>query len=89
MAKGKGSVITYRISVTSMEDVEGVSTVCFGGEDFSSSERFDSTVYYFLDTKSFGTILGISVSLKTFGLFGNFLFLSFSMDLIACILECL
>jgi hypothetical protein len=39
MAKGKGSVITSRISVMPMEDAEGVSTVCFSGEDFSSLER--------------------------------------------------
>jgi hypothetical protein len=36
MAKGKGLVITSKISVMLMEDVEGVLTERFGGEEFSS-----------------------------------------------------
>lgn len=89
MAKGKGSVITSRIFVTLMEDVEGVSTVRFGGEDFSSSARFDSTIFRFLGTEGFGVILEMLVSPETFVLFYSFFFLSFSMDLIACLFRVL
>jgi hypothetical protein len=70
-----------------MEDAEGDLTVCFGGEDFFSSSRFESTVFRILSTEGFGIILEISVSPETIGLFGSFLFLSFSMDLIACLFK--
>jgi hypothetical protein len=62
MAKGKGSLITSKISVMPMEDVEGVSTECFGGGDFASSSWLDSTIFHFLGTEGFGDILEILVS---------------------------
>ena len=74
MAKGKGSVITSRISVTPMEDVEGVSTVWFGGIDFSSSLRFDPTDSRFLSTEGFDFNLEILVSPETFGFLVAFSF---------------
>jgi hypothetical protein len=89
MSKGKSLVITSRISVTPIEDAEGVSTVRFSGEDFSSSARFDSTVFCFLGTEGFGVILEISVSPETSGLFDSFFFLSLSMDLISCLFRIL
>jgi hypothetical protein len=79
MMKGKDSVITSKISVMPIEVAEGVSVECFGGEDFSSS-RLDSTILRFLDVE------GSSVN---FGLFDSSFYLSFSIDLYACLLRML
>jgi hypothetical protein len=79
MMKGKDSVITSKISVMPIEVAEGVSVECFGGEDFSSS-RLDSTILRFLDVE------GSSVN---FSLFDSSFYLSFSIDLYACLLRML
>jgi hypothetical protein len=63
-----------------IEVAEGVSTERLGGEDFSSSSRIDSIISHFLDTESSGDI---------FGLFYSLFFLSFSIDLIACLFRML
>jgi hypothetical protein len=78
MVKGKGSVIISKIYVMPIEGAEGVSTERLGGEDFSSSSRIDSIFFRFLDTEGSGDI---------FGLFDSLFFLSFLIDLIACLFE--
>jgi hypothetical protein len=78
MVKGKGSVITSKISVTPIEVAEGVSEECFRGEDLSSS-RLNDIIFHFLDAKGSGV---------NFYLFVN-LFLSFSTDFCACLFRIL
>jgi hypothetical protein len=80
IVKGKGSVITSKISVTPIEVAEGVYIECFGGEDLSSSSRLDDIIYLFLDVEGSGV---------NFGFFVNLLFLSFSIDLCACLFRIL
>jgi hypothetical protein len=77
--KGKGSVITSKISVTPIEVVEGVYVECFGGEDLCSS-RLDAIIFLFFDAEGSGV---------NFGLFVNLFFLSFSTDLCASLFRIL
>jgi hypothetical protein len=78
--KGKGSVITSKISITPIEVSEGVSAECFGGEDLSSSSWLDDIIFLFLDAEGSGV---------NFGFFVNLFFLSFSIDLCTCLFRIL
>jgi hypothetical protein len=66
IAKGKGSVITSRISVTTIEEVEGVSRTCFDGAGIFFSTQLASEDFRFLRPEDFGPNLETSTSLKTF-----------------------
>jgi hypothetical protein len=61
-----------------IEVAEGVSTECFGGEDFSSSSQLDSAIFCFLDVEGSG---------ENFSIFYNLSFLSFSTYLYACLFQ--
>jgi hypothetical protein len=72
VGKGKGAVITSKISVTTTEVDEGVFSRCFGEEGSSSSPRLELVTFLFFGAE------GLDAS---FGFFVNFFFLLASTDL--------